>query len=181
MPNPKATMRQKNLPVYCAIANSSGWCYNSFKNKANGVTIMVLKDFRITHSTLIEHYQFIETHLEGIYAAVCGKPFWDGLQEVEKGSLSSAIREIRDVEREKGIQVFTDEEYKQLRKIVERRNFWCHCCYYELAFDLQTGGPAKVQDVQMLFADLKAAEDWRERLFNKKIALLKEKTQKTTT
>lgn len=135
---------------------------------------MVLKEFRIAHSTLIEHYQFIETHLEGIYAAVSGKPFWDSLKEVEKGSLSGAIREIREIEREKDIQILTDDEHKQLRQLVERRNFWCHCCYYELAFDLQTGGPAKVEDVQRLLQDLQTAEQWREKLFRKKVDLLKE-------
>ena len=136
---------------------------------------MVLKDFRITHSTLIEHYQFIEAHLEGIYAAVSDKPFLAGVQEVEKGSLSGAIREIRDLEREKGVQIFTEEEYKQLRQIVERRNFWCHCCYFEMSFDLKTGGPAKVRDVHTMFADLQTAELWREKLFHKKIDLLKQK------
>ncbi len=138
---------------------------------------MVLKEFRIIHSTLIEHYQFIEAHLEGIYAAISGMPFVDAVTEVEKNSISGVIREIRTVEREKSIRVFTDDEYTQLRQITERRNFWCHCCYFEMAFDHQTGGPAKVRDVQALFEDLKAAEFWREQLFNKKIGLLKKKQQ----
>lgn len=136
---------------------------------------MVLEKFRITHSTLIEHYQFIEAHLEGIYAAISGKSFLDGLKEVEKDSLSGVVREIKEVEREKRITVLTEDEYKQLRGIIERRNFWCHCCYFEMSFDLKTGGPAKVRDVQVMLEDLRTAEDWRERLFQKKLALLREK------
>lgn len=136
---------------------------------------MVLKEFRITHSTLIEHYQFIEAHLEGIYAAVSEKPFWDGLKEVERDSLSGVVREIREVEREKDISVFTEEEYRQLRQIIERRNFWCHCCYFEMSFDLKTGGPAKIKDVNTLFEDLKTAELWREQLFHKKVGLLEKR------
>ena len=31
---------------------------------------MVLNEFRVLHSTLIEHYQFIEAYLESIYASV---------------------------------------------------------------------------------------------------------------
>ena len=139
---------------------------------------MVLKEFRITHSTLIEHYQFIEAHLEGIYAAISDKPFFLGLQEVERDSLGGVIREIKDLEREKKIKIFSEEEHAALRKIVERRNYWCHCCYCDMAFDLQTGGPAKVQDVQKLFEDMKTAEQWRDMLFRKKVKLLKEKTQK---
>ena len=136
---------------------------------------MVLKEFRITHSTLIEHYQFMEAQLEGIYAAICGKSFADGIREIEKDSLSGVVREIREVEREQGIRIFTDEEYQQLRQVIERRNFWCHCCYFELSFDLKTGGPARVRDVQVLFEDLKTAEQWREQLFRKKLELLEKK------
>ena len=135
---------------------------------------MVLKEFRIAHSTLIEHYQFIEAHLEGIYAAVSDKTFREGLKDVEKDSLSGVVREIRELEKEKKIRILTDEENSQLRKIIERRNFWCHSCYFELPFDLETGGPAKVRDVQRLFEDMQTAETWRQRLFEKKIALLKE-------
>lgn len=136
---------------------------------------MELKEFRIAHSTLIEHYQFIEAHLEGIFAAISGRNFVDAVTEVEKYSISGVIREIKEVEKEKNIQVFSEGEYKQLRQIIERRNFWCHCCYFEMAFDRQTGGPAKVRDVQALFEDLKTAEDWRKQLFDRKIDLLKSK------
>ena len=138
---------------------------------------MERKEFRITHSTLIEHYQFIEAHLEGIYAAVSGKSFGDGLKDVEKDSMSGVVREIRDMERERNITVFTAEGYTQLRRIIERRNFWCHCCYFELPFDRKTGGLAKVRDTQALFEDLRTAEQWREELFRRKISLLKESRQ----
>ena len=137
---------------------------------------MVLKEFRITHSTLIEHYQFMEAHLEGIYAALSDKPFADGIREIERDSLSGVVREIREIEQEKKITVFTRDEHAQLRQIIERRNFWCHCCYFELPFDLKTGAPARVRDVQKLLEDLETAEQWREKLFQKKLHLLKQKS-----
>ena len=136
---------------------------------------MVLKEFRIAHSTLIEHYQFMESHLDGIYASISDKPFFEGLQQIERDSFSGVVREIQELEREKGLNIFSKEEYAQLRGIIERRNFWCHCCYYEIAFDLKTGGPAKVADVHKLLEDLKIAEQWREKLFQKKVQLLKER------
>lgn len=138
---------------------------------------MVLKEFRITHSTLIEHYQFIEAHLEGIYAAVSDKNFADGIKDVEKDSLSGIIREIREIEQEKNINIFTEEEYQQLREIINRRNFWCHSCYFELSFDRKTGGPAKVRDVKKLIEDIRDAEYWREALFEKKIEMLKKRNK----
>ena len=134
---------------------------------------MMLEKFRITHSTLIEHYQFIEAHLEGIYAIFSGKKFVDALKDVERDSLSGVIREIRELEKEKKLTILSPEEHARLRKIVERRNFWCHSCYYDLVFDRKTGGLAKVQDVQMLIEDLKTAEQWREMLYQKKIDMLR--------
>ncbi len=44
---------------------------------------MDLQQFRIAHSTLMEHYQFIERELEGIYAALSGKSLYIGLKDVE--------------------------------------------------------------------------------------------------
>ena len=112
---------------------------------------MVLKEFLITHSTLIEHYPFIEAHLKGIYAAISGKPFVDGVKDIEKNSISGVVREIREIEKEKRMQVFSEDAYTQLRQIIERRNFWCDCCYFEMSFDLKTGAPARVRNVQTLF------------------------------
>ena len=37
---------------------------------------MNLSEFRTAHSVVMEHYQFIEMHLEGIYAALSGRSFW---------------------------------------------------------------------------------------------------------
>ena len=138
---------------------------------------MTLEKFRILHSTLVEHYQFIEAHLEGIYAAVSNKDFAEALKDVEKDGLGGILRDIQRLERQKSIDVLTDEECEQLKELFERRNFWCHSCYFEMVFDRQTGGPAKVRDVQQLIEDMKAAEQWREALFEKKIRLMKEKRQ----
>lgn len=136
---------------------------------------MILKEFRIIHSSLIEHYQFVEAHLEGIYAAISDKTFSEGIKDVEKDSLSGVVREIRDLEKIKGINIFTEDEYKQLRQIIERRNFWCHSCYFELSFDRKTGGLSKVRDEKKLLTDLQDAERWREKLYNIKIELLENK------
>ena len=135
---------------------------------------MTLEKFRILHSTLIEHYQFIESHLEGIYAAVCDKSLADGLNDVKRDGLAGILQDIRHQERVKNLQVFDDRQEDQLRDLFQRRNFWCHSCYLELPFDLKTGGPANVLDAQQMLEDLKTAEHWREFLFGMKIRLLKE-------
>ena len=136
---------------------------------------MVLKTFRITHSTLIEHYQFIESHLEGIYAAAAGGPFWNVLDEIEKDSLGGVIRELQALDAQKGLHLFTQDEYTQLRELTARRNYWCHFCYCDLTFDLKTHGPANLEDIEKMYADMQAAEQWRDMLFAKKMALLEQK------
>ena len=108
---------------------------------------MVLKKFRITHSMLVEHYQYIEAHLEAIYAAVSDEPFWNALEEIEKDSLGTVVRELQELDKQKGLNIFTNEEYAALRKLTARRNYWCHFCYCDLAFNLKTGGPAHKEDI----------------------------------
>ena len=110
-------------------------------------------------------------------AAVSDKNFADGIKDVEKDSLSGIIREIRELEQEKNINIFTEEECQQLREIINRRNFWCHSCYFELSFDRKTGGLAKVRDVKKLIEDIRDAEYWREALFEKKIEMLKKRNK----
>ena len=136
---------------------------------------MELKEFRIAHSTLIEHYQFIEGHLEGIYAALSDKTFVEGVRDVENDGLGRLLGEIRKLEREKFATVFTKDEFDQLMDDFRRRNFWCHNCYFDLAFDRKTGGPAKVRDIQQMMQDMQDAEFWRNELFARKIELLKKK------
>ena len=38
---------------------------------------------------------------------------------------------------------------------------------------METGGPARIQDAQQMMEDLENAELWRQRLFEKKIEMLK--------
>ena len=73
------------------------------------------------------------------------------------------------VEQAKRISIFTDEEYEQLDNIFKRRNFWCHNCYYDLAFDARTGGPKRRTDVDKMLSDLCDAKRLRENLYEKQM------------
>ena len=104
-----------------------------------------------------------------------------------RGGKTGELLPILDICKTKGVKVITVTENLDsplakgadvvLKQYVNRETDKYHCCYFEMSFDLQTGGPAKVRDVQQLFEDLRTAEDWRERLFNKKIELLKKERQ----
>lgn len=141
---------------------------------------MTLEEFRINHSLLIEHYQYIEEHLEGIYAAISGKTLLEGLIDTEKSSLPSIVKGIKAFEKNKSIRIFSNSEYDKLQYIFRRRNFWCHNCYFDLVFDRKTHGLKKDKDIQQLMADLAEAELWREKLYNKKMSLLANKKEKCT-
>lgn len=129
---------------------------------------MTLNEFRIKHSTLMEQYQFMEAHLEGIYAHLSGRSFREALQEVENVSISRVLREIEEQEQERGIALFTAEERDRLRAATTRRNFWCHDCYFELTFNRFGGGPKHRADIERLHRDLAEATALRKLLLTKK-------------
>ena len=121
---------------------------------------MTLEEYRIQHSMLIEHYQWIEFNLEDLYAAISDEPFCQAIREIEKDSIGGVVREIQKLEKEKNIVVFSREEYEDLDNLRERRNFWCHVCYTEPC-DKTAGVP---QNAHMLSADLEKAENVLTRL-----------------
>ena len=89
---------------------------------------MTLEEYRIKHSMLIEQYQWIEFNLEGLFAAIADEPFCEALREIEKDSIGGVVREIKKVEKQKNISVFSVGEYQELDQLRERRNFWSHVC-----------------------------------------------------
>lgn len=133
---------------------------------------MNLSEFRIAHSTVMEHYQFIEMHLEGIYAALSGRGFYEGLMDVERYSISKIIMMIQKQEKTHNQRVISDSEYEDLKSIYQRRNFWTHNCYTDMAFDRKTGGPKKEINIRQLDHDTRMAELMRDILFEKKIKLI---------
>lgn len=132
---------------------------------------MDLQQFRIAHSTIMEHYQFIERELEGIYAALSGKHLYDGLKDVETFSLNKVIRMVQEQEKINEKKIISDAEYETLKSICQRRNFWTHDCYTDLVFDRKTGGLKKEADIKQLYDDIRIAEQMRKLLFSKKIEL----------
>ena len=131
---------------------------------------MTLENFRIQHSIIVEHYQYIEHHLEGIYALICGNSFPSGLKTVEKSNMAQLLSEISKIETETNLSILSDSDYETLEHIRVRRNYWCHECYVNIVFDRKTGTPKKTY-VDLLIKDIQEAEEARESLFKKKMEL----------
>ena len=121
---------------------------------------MTLEEYRIRHSMLIEQYQWIEFDLEGLCAAISDEPFCEVIREIERDSIGGVVREIKRIEKEKNVTIFSEDEYQELDMLRERRNFWSHACYTE-AYDKNTGAP---RNAQMLSTDLEKAESLLKRL-----------------
>ena len=121
---------------------------------------MTLEEYRIKHSMLIEQYQWIEFDLEGLYAFLSHEPFHKAIQEIEKDAIGGVVWEIKRIEDQRNIVVFSREEYEVLDGIRERRNFWTHECYTD-GYDRQRGVP---QNASLLSKDLRNAEQFLNRL-----------------
>lgn len=116
---------------------------------------MTLEAYRITHSLLIEQYQWIEFDLEGLCATLSEEPFHQALQEIERDSIGGVVRDIQRYEKAQDIEVFTSAQYEALDHIRERRNYWCHVCYTEV-WDKKAGVP---KNAGLLSGDLQEAEE----------------------
>ena len=132
---------------------------------------MTLEKFRVNHSRLVEHYQFIEHNLEGIYAAVCGEYFYGGLLNVENDTIKRLLQKIEEIEKENNKKYIPNEMVKRIEKASTRRNFWCHNCYVDLVFKAN-GDLKHEKDAKALADDIREAELLREELFNIKDGLL---------
>jgi len=138
---------------------------------------MTQDEFRIKHSTLIEHYQHVEYNLENIYAALTdNKSFIEGMEDVEKDTIKRLVKRILPLQKHNQIVVLTVDECAEIERICARRNYWIHECYINLVFNYE-GGLRKPEDIRMLESDLREAEQMRDCLFEKKLPYLKKKMQ----
>ncbi|MBE6583823.1 MAG: hypothetical protein E7649_02400 [Ruminococcaceae bacterium] len=132
-------------------------------------------EFRIKHSTLLEQYQYIEHHLEGIYASTWNGSFISGLDKVAESTIGKIVAKIKLEEDQQKESVIPDEVYCRLEAMRERRNFWCHNCYVDMTFE-NDGSPRKASDIKTLLSDLREAEELREVLYQIKLQMLSKKS-----
>ena len=127
---------------------------------------MASEKFRLYYADLMKQYQLVEEQLERLYAAVSGKPYHKGLLDVEKAPLPAIIKAIQKLEKERNISVFTEEECDALFALIKRRNFWAHECFTTLEFK-GDGTLKNPEYMHRMAADLRDAEEWKDKLFNK--------------
>ena len=129
---------------------------------------MASETFRLYYADLMEQYQRVEEQLERLYAAMSGKPYYKGLQDVDKAPLPAVIKAIQKLEKEQNRSVFTEEECDALFALIKRRNFWAHECFTTLTFK-DDGTLKNPEYMHRMAADLRDAEEWKEKLSNKQM------------
>ena len=90
---------------------------------------MTLDEYRILHSKIIEQYQFIEFHLEGLFALMQGQGnnFEELARRVENDAMGELIRKVRFLVKEYKYQnIITKQDFNDLDKIRDDRNYYCH-------------------------------------------------------
>lgn len=90
---------------------------------------MELDEYRILHSKIIEQYQLIEFHLEGLFALMQndGDNFLELARRVENDAMGELIRKVRFLVKEKNFkEVVTKEDFSNLERIRDDRNYYCH-------------------------------------------------------
>ena len=90
---------------------------------------MNIKEYRIYHSQIIEQYQLIEYHLEGLFAIMLveGDNFMQLAKRVENDAMGELIRKVKFLVKEYNFnKLLTTEDFKMLDRIRDDRNYYCH-------------------------------------------------------
>lgn len=93
---------------------------------------MTLDEFRIAHSEIIALYQGLEFNLKRICSILSDKGFITSMDDLERDSMGSVIRELIKLTKGNDTLRLSDESYDLLNRFRERRNYWCHQCYLDI-------------------------------------------------
>ncbi|MBQ0035336.1 MAG: hypothetical protein KBT35_00285 [Firmicutes bacterium] len=93
---------------------------------------MTLDEFALAHSKLIEQYQLIEYHLEGLFGIAGSGDFEELTRRVENDTMGELIRKVKFIFHEKKIYLLDINDFESLEVIRNDRNYWCHQCYLDI-------------------------------------------------
>ena len=127
---------------------------------------MTKQEFQIIHSEIIEHFQMIEFNLKRmcsllkclIYKDSCFEKYMAMFEKIENVTIGYLTAELKTLQKEADVSVFSDFDYELLEKVRKSRNYWCHNCYEDIVFSVK--GIIKNKDKEQKTLDeLKFARD----------------------
>ena len=92
---------------------------------------MLTNEFRFNLCLFIEFFQYLENDLKSIYAKLIDGYYPDCFDEVAEKPIGILIKKLKEVEKNEQKKYLSDEDYDNLNKVREMRNYWCHTCYNE--------------------------------------------------
>lgn len=98
---------------------------------------MTYDEFRINHSKIVEQYQLIEWHLEGIFGLLENGDFEELTHRVENDAMGELIRKVRFLVKENKVDLLTKDDFSILDNIRDDRNFWCHENFLDIQEDIE--------------------------------------------
>lgn len=129
---------------------------------------MTESEFRIKYSELVEYYQYIEMRLKficGAFLADNERGWLDRLNDIDSDPFGTLLRNIKEIQDKRHVEVLKDEDFVALGEIREKRNYWVHQCFggrNPIVFPRgQLKNPAYGT---MLIKDLDTAIMWDEKL-----------------
>ena len=132
-------------------------------------------EFRVHHSELIEYYQNIEMRLKGLCAALGtnkDENWFQRLDDYDLDPLGKMIQEIRDIQDQKQLDLFSPEDYQELSALRQRRNYWVHQCFVNESY-ISKKGEVKGIKAKRITEDLRNARDWEEKITEIEHSILK--------
>jgi len=83
---------------------------------------------------ILMYYQCIEHDMRRIYSGMSSNDYYDSMDMLDGKNWGSILIELESLDYSDNNPYFTVEEYKQLNKMREQRNYWCHQCFLDLVY-----------------------------------------------
>ena len=90
--------------------------------------------FKILHSEIMMYFQCIEFDLKRIYSGMSSGDFDDVMDMLETSNLGNTIRMLKSLDESDGDPWLTKDDFEQLNRIREIRNYWVHQCYLDFIY-----------------------------------------------
>lgn len=92
---------------------------------------LLTDEFRINLCYFLEFFQFLEYDLKRIFAKLIDGHYPECFDEVAEKPIGALIKKLKEVEKNENVEFLSDDDYKNLEKVKDMRNYWCHTCFIQ--------------------------------------------------
>ena len=127
---------------------------------------MEIDEYRVYHSKVIEQYQLVEYHLEGLFAIMLsdGDNFLELAKRVENDAMGELIRKVKFLVKQYNYSnIITKNDINLLYKIRDDRNYYCHENYLKMRYAEKHNEPEE-RTKESIKNDLKMCEELNNKL-----------------